>query len=162
MENTSSLLPDTAITGSPASTPLETPLGDVLDLRARPRTDWGVITLLTIHAFVLLLLVGGLVVVVPRFTKIFADFQMKLPFATDLLITISELMVQFIFLVPFALIGLLFVDGLVLVHLRRQERTRGLAWLWFVLLLILMMLAIGGAVVAMFMPLIELMEGLSR
>jgi hypothetical protein len=163
MENTKPSLPDTAITDAPKVTPNDNLPGEVPDLGLRARPEWGtIIGLVAIHALLLAVLVYGILRIVPRLSRIYADFQMKLPLATEVLFAISDWMVSFSFLVPFGVIGILLLDGAVLVALRRQERTRGLAWLWFVLILILLAGCVLGAATAILDLWLDLMEGLSR
>jgi hypothetical protein len=133
-------------------------------LRAlREQTLWtGTLLQLTIHAFFGGGIVLILLLIVPKFKKIFEDFAMKLPWATELLIDISDWIVEFFPLFTLVMAVLLVGDGVVLHLLRRQENTRGLSKVWFILILLLLLLIVAVLVAACFLPLYELSIGLSK
>src|SRR5436190_21706238 len=58
-----------------------------------------------------------MVAIIPKFKKIFADFQMKLPWATEMLIAISDWFVDFWYVVP--LVPLTFWLGIKLIRLSK-------------------------------------------
>lgn len=134
------------------------------DILRRPddQPDPWAITLirLIVHALLLFALTIALLGVVPRFARTFADFGMKLPFVTELIIDIASAMVQFAFFVPVVLAALLAVDWAALYCLQRNQQ-RSLARLWFFLILLLILGVAAGMFLAMYVPLMELHTGLS-
>lgn len=150
---------ETAVTRTVSPGPMEAAEFGVPDFR---RSPWGVTLLrLAVHALLLLAVTIGLLGVVPHFEKVFADFQMKLPILTELVIDLASAMVQFAFLVPAALAALLALDGAILYYLQKNGQ-RSLARLWFFLVLLLILAVAAGLALAVFMPLFQLMQGLSR
>jgi type II secretory pathway component PulF len=138
---------------------------DLTAIAAGERSKWNtaaILIMLTIHALFVAAMIFILIAVVPRFKKTFADFGMKMPIGTEVLIDISDWMVAFWYLVPLALAPLLVADGAALYLLRRHDRTRILARVWFILILLLLMASCGAMVGAIFQPHMELMEGLSK
>jgi hypothetical protein len=140
-----------------------TGLPDLRAIAAPKRPIW-LSTLLSVvcHAMVLAVPILVLLVVVPKFKKVFEDFAIKLPWVSEIAIDLSDWMLDFWFIVPFALAPLLVSDLAVLYLLRRQENTRVLARLWFYLIMLFVLAGCGALVVALFLPLIELMELLSQ
>ena len=105
---------DTRITATPSgASALPTP-----DILRRPddQPDPWAITLirLVVHALPLFALTIALLGIVPRLARTFADFGMKLPFVTELVIDIADAMVQFVFFVPLILAALLAIDWVAL------------------------------------------------
>jgi hypothetical protein len=131
-------------------------------LRDLRRSVWGVtLVRLAVHGLLFAVVATGFIVALGRVKKVFEDFQMKLPMITEVAISIGDAMVKFVFLVPVALPIILAVDGAILYYLQYNGQ-RWLARIWFFLVLLLVLAIVAGAVVALFMPLIELMEGLSK
>ena len=140
--------------------------GELPDLRAKsPQQRSGLLGTALLdfsHALLGAVQIFVLLSVVPRFKRTFADFGMKLPWVTEILIDISDVVVDFWFLLPLALAPLLVSDFAALYLLRRQEKTRVWARIWFYSILLLLLAGGGVIAIAIFLPLIELMEGLSR
>jgi hypothetical protein len=156
---------ETGITRSPQPAPDDNDVSikhHDTSLRDLRRAVWGVTSLrVAVHALLLLLLIMGALLAVRRFTKIFEDFAMKLPMTTELLLGIGNAMLRFIFVVPPALGIMLAIDGTILYHLQRHGRP-GLARLWFFLVLLLILGVAAFSAIALFMPFVALMEGLSK
>ena len=101
----------------------------------------------------LLLLLGTNLYIVPRFEKIFDDFNTELPGPTIVVVNISHFIVSYWFLVV-PLIGLFFA-GLIV-------------WIWSVdwrsglvaafLLILAMLICYAGLVLTLFMPLVQLIK----
>jgi hypothetical protein len=136
----------------------------VPNLRQDPSAGLLSATILSVffHALMWLPFLLCLLLVVPKFKKIFEDFQMKLPLATETLITLSDIALGLWFFLPLPLMLLLALDGAIVYALRRRSSTAILAWLWSALWLMAAMAAMGVVVVALFQPLLLLMEGLSK
>jgi hypothetical protein len=97
---------------------------------------------------------------VPKHKKTFADFGMKLPWLTEIMIDLSDEFVELFPVLP--LIGLAFMglDAWLLYALRRKSRT--LSWLWFLFVLLVCGFSFFVTWMAVWLPITELMEGLSR
>jgi hypothetical protein len=112
-----------------------------------------------VHAVVAAPLLYELRVRVPDRMKVFREYNMKLPAATQYYADASlwagagagNLLI---------LVGLLVVDGFFLWFLLREHRT--LAWLWFMAVLLLLLLLASGAVWTMGLAQRKLDEALSR
>ena len=156
---------ETGITRSPAPVLDDNDVSikhDEASLRDLRRSAWGItLVRLAVHGLFFAVVGAGLLTAVSRFRKVFEDFQMKLPLISEVVISIGDAVLQFVFLVPPALVVLLAVDGAILYWLQYGGQ-RGLARTWFYLVFLLVFAMVAVAVVALFMPLIELMEGLSR
>jgi type II secretory pathway component PulF len=103
-----------------------------------------------------------LVRVVPRFKRIFADFQMKLPAATEVAIDLSDWMADYWYLQALALPVALALDGGIAYWLYFNRETRWLYWLWFTSIAIVPVCVSCSLLVALLEPLIELMDALAR
>jgi hypothetical protein len=101
-----------------------------------------------------------LLIYVPRYEKTFADFAMRLPWLTESVIDLSDMLLFYFPLVLVMLPLCLALDGLALYGLRRWSRP--LSWAWFVLLLLAGIMAFAIVRLAMMLAMIELMEGLSK
>jgi hypothetical protein len=156
---------ETGITRSPAPVLDDNDVSikhDEASLRDLRRSAWGItLVRLAVHGLFFAVVGAGLLTAVSRFRKVFEDFQMKLPLISEVVISIGDAVLQFVFLVPPALVVLLAVDGAILYWLQYGGQ-RGLARTWFYLVFLFVFALVAVAVVALFMPLIELMEGLSK
>ncbi|MBY0524928.1 MAG: hypothetical protein K2R98_16100 [Gemmataceae bacterium] len=99
---------------------------------------------------------------VPRHKKFFADFGMKLPAAAELFIDLSDAMQEAWIVVPFLLGMALVLDAAVMYGLRRSPATRLLAWLWFMLVILLAQGMLLFTWLALWAPISELLEAFSR
>jgi hypothetical protein len=154
----------TAVTRQPA--PPSSFDGPMPEYRLQPSTagaDLVIAGLLTlVHAFLASPFLVYLLVFVPRYRKILEDFQLKLPLATALFFDLADFLKNFWFFVPFLLIGLCAVDFGVLYLLRRRRPPRLLLWVYFVLGSLLLLGCFFLAQLAMQLPMIDLMDGLSK
>jgi hypothetical protein len=117
-----------------------------------------------IHAVLAFVLFFGLLFWVPRYEKIFNDFNMQLPAMTKALIATSRWLGDYWYVVIFP-VGLLFAAGLwILSRLCRFPRSRrlGLHWLWFIVVTLLLLLASGTAVISIWLPYMKLNQGLRK
>jgi type II secretory pathway component PulF len=112
-----------------------------------------------LHGIVAAPLLYELRVRVPEKLRVFREFNMKLPAATQYYADASLW-----FGAPvgnlLVLLGFLVVDGFFLWFLLRKQRT--LAWLWFLAVIVLLLLLAGGAEWAMELAQRKLDEALSR
>jgi type II secretory pathway component PulF len=156
---------ETGISRSPAPVPDDNDVSvqhDEENLRDLRRSVWGVtLVRLAVHGLLFAVLGTGLLVVVSRVRKIFEDFQVKLPMTTELVIGIGDAVLQVVFLVPPVLAVVLAIDGAILYYLQYNGQ-RWLARIWFFLVLLFVLAIVAGAAVALFVPFIELTEGLSQ
>jgi type II secretory pathway component PulF len=100
----------------------------------------------------------ALVVVVPRFARLFIEFDLPLPAPTVLLVNLSNLLVvRGIFLLPL----LLMFDIALLLGLRAiPEIGPLLSTIWSGIALIAFAGLVGLVVIGLFLPLIALIQGL--
>ena len=104
---------------------------------------------LAFHSVVWMVLFGGLYVFVPACKKMFMDFGVDLPGTTILVIQISDWVVEYSYLLPMVLVGLIAADGMLLVHLSRSNRLLERLWsgLMFALPFVLMMFGLATILV---------------
>ena len=113
------------------------------------------------HALGGALLLGSLLLVVPRFRSVFADFGVPLPTATVWVIELSGVSVRFsLVLVPVALI-LLAADVVIIWLLMSHESTRRLGKLWAAYLSMAVMFANLILIAALFVPLLSVFHSLT-
>lgn len=117
---------------------------------------------LGVHAIFWLPLFLVLLLVVPRFERTFAEFKMQLPFLTEAVLATSRWLNNYWYVLLLAFPFLLALDGAIVFLLRREPRTRALGMLWLLLWLVLPVLAVPVLVVALWLPMIKLVEGLRR
>jgi len=104
---------------------------------------------------------GMLVLQVPTFVQIFADFDTQLPVSTQLLITISQLAVRFWFLlIPLMFLGLC-VDFFVLFLLYGHQGTGAYRAIWSGAIIIGAIVFMVFVHFSLWMPLNALIENLS-
>ena len=114
------------------------------------------ITVVFVHGVTLTAFVAALLIVLPKFQDIFASFGTELPARTAFALNIAngvKAVGIFVFLI---LAGFLVLDGLVYYHLRRNGAT-GWARAWWLFWLLLTGTAVVGLVIAVFLPLVQLM-----
>ncbi len=99
---------------------------------------------------------------VPPFKRIFADFGMKLPWVTEVVLDLADWGAEYWPLLLIALAVLLAVDGIVSYLLYANPSGRWRYWLWFTVLGFVPVFAGYVVMVAMFEPLLELMNGLAK
>ncbi len=113
-----------------------------------------------IHGILWFLLFVVMLIVVPRYERLFSDFKMKLPDLTVRVLAASAWCRQYWYVVALIAVPLLSGDGILLFLIGRSpHRWPGRIWLglWIALPLL------AGALVALsiMMPLAQLQEGLS-
>lgn len=141
--------------------PPPAPVADLQVVGPSRRTDALVASLLAlVHGISWLPCVVALLTIVPKFKKIFADFGMKLPWSTELLIDVSDRVHELYPFVPAFFLVLMGLDAWLLYFLLRMSRP--FAWVWFVLLILVGAFSLFPIGEALLMPLVDLMEGLSR
>jgi hypothetical protein len=120
----------------------------------------GVLALVHGAAWVALVLV--LLLVVPRYDKMFKDFGLKLPLLTEMVVAASRWVVRYWYVLVPAGVVLLALDAAVLHGLRLAPATRILSWLWFLLILAGTLVALLVVWLAVAHPMAKLHEGLTR
>ncbi|NQU22011.1 MAG: hypothetical protein HQ567_12065 [Candidatus Nealsonbacteria bacterium] len=110
------------------------------------------------HFIAALVLMGVMCEVVPRCIKVFCDFDAELPATTQLLIRLSDVVVNYCYLFP---LGLL-LDGAILFCLSRlPARARWLATAWFGAVLLAAVVFLAYVSIAICQPMTGLHESLS-
>jgi hypothetical protein len=154
---------ETAVTRQPLPPAFDGPMPEYRLQASTAGADLVTAGLLTlVHALLASPVLVYLLVFVPRYRSILADFDMQLPLATILVVDIADFLKSFWFFVPFLLIGLFAVDFGVLYLLRRRRPPRLLLWTWFILGGLLLIGCFAVALLAMQLPMLELMDGLSK
>ncbi|MBY0524927.1 MAG: hypothetical protein K2R98_16095 [Gemmataceae bacterium] len=115
-----------------------------------------------VHGLLGLGFFATLLVAVPRFKRIFADFAVRLPAATELAVNLSDLAVEFWYAIFVAFAVVLALDAALMVWLRRRTGSRALVWVWFLLVLFLGASLLAYTWTTLLAPLAELTDGLSR
>ncbi|MEI8373075.1 MAG: hypothetical protein WCJ35_09625 [Planctomycetota bacterium] len=122
------------------------------------RSPVRVAVLLALHAVCGVIILYLLFKLVPEHEKIFKDFNMKLPDMTIMAINLSALFARYWFvLVP----GMSAADIAIMVALNRTGRT-GLMTAWGVLVWMVEMLLIGLIMMAVMVPMNDLIMRLSK
>jgi type II secretory pathway component PulF len=103
----------------------------------------------------------GLVLYVPRYKKIFADFALVLPGATVAVIAVSDWIANYWYVLLLSLPFLFAPDVLIILLLWRRGSSV-LGRLWAGLMIVLPLLAAAVVVIALYLPLTKLYEGLSK
>jgi type II secretory pathway component PulF len=122
------------------------------------------VTLVLVGAHLLLWLAfcHFLIVVVPRQEKTFRDYDMTVPDLTLTVLSAAHWANDNWLAAVAALSGLLGLDALVMVLLRRLAGWRKTAWHWFVLVSLLAILALAWETLGMLAVQLKALEGLSR
>jgi type II secretory pathway component PulF len=110
--------------------------------------------------------VGGLFlflmcVLAPRLAVVGRDFNIHLPAAFELVLAASLWLANQPYLVPLTVI-VLAADGVLLGVLRHRLGATSLARVWFVLVTLAVGVACVGLVIALWLPLTKVLEGLSK
>ena len=120
------------------------------------------------HGFIWLLLFLVLLIYVPKFKNIFKGFGKPLPPVTEALISVSDLLVAFFPVTAFFFLVVMAADFAFLSFLRWKSSAEkdellwaSLASLWSILFLCVTLLMLGWSIVGIFLPMIQLIEGLS-
>jgi type II secretory pathway component PulF len=115
-----------------------------------------------VHTGLLLAIVVLIMQTAPAMGRQYADFNMRLPYATEVALQIGMAMTDFSWAV--ALIGVLFVavDVFVFVVLASHRRTKYLGWAWAVAVTIGLLAAPWPIWYVLLEPQFRLMEGLTR
>jgi hypothetical protein len=101
-----------------------------------------------------------LVFIVPYFERRFAEFRLRLPSATEMVIALSRPCSEYPYLVP-----VVFVLGVVAIAvptwlIRHRLRTRGLGVVWCVAMLVVPLLAVLVVWYSCYLPYTKLLEAL--
>jgi len=148
----------------PASPPVVSDLPAYEDFQipgpSRRVDAWLATALALVHGLAWAPFFVTLLIYVPRYKKMFADFGLKLPWVTEFLIDLSDMFAEAFPFVPAILSLCVVLDGWLLYCLRRWSRP--LSWVWFVLLLIAGIVAFFIVRLAVMLPMVELMEGLAK
>ncbi|HUW58623.1 MAG TPA: hypothetical protein VMZ92_18445 [Planctomycetota bacterium] len=115
------------------------------------------ITVVFAHGVILTAFVGSLLFVVPKFEEIFKSFGTELPARTQFILNVGNGVKAIGIFLPLIVAGFLVLDGLVYYHLRRQGAD-GWARAWWLFWLLLEGAAVVGLVIALFLPLVQLMS----
>ena len=126
-----------------------------------PTKAWGWKVRVVVHCLILLLLVWILVGVVPKFEAIFKDFGIALPVMTSATLALSHVLARNLVLVVLGFGMFAAADSHVQLHWANDPRRVRFARVWNILTIFLTGAAIGFFVVALFLPLITLIEKLS-
>jgi type IV pilus assembly protein PilC len=100
--------------------------------------------------------------VVPRFKQLFAEFGMKLPWATEKIIGISDWLVNYWYVAVLVALALLALDGAIVFLCWQRRSTRIVGILWVLLLLVLWLVMMAAAALLIGLAYFKLQEGLSR
>ncbi|MBL8792695.1 MAG: hypothetical protein JNM56_02190 [Planctomycetia bacterium] len=151
----------TAITAQPTPPPYDSPLPEY---RASTSTADLVIAglLALVHAVLASPLLVYLLVFVPRYQRIFADFGMALPVLTVAVLNVADMLATLWFLAPVLLVILFGADFGMQYLLHRRRPPRLLLWTWFVLGGLLPVVGFFLAMLAIQLPMLTLFDGLSK
>jgi type II secretory pathway component PulF len=117
---------------------------------------------LLVHALCWTALLVAWVVVPARLEHTFRDYNMKLPWGTQMVMSLWRTTGQFFVLMPLFLLLILAADGVILYLLRRdpENRTAARVWFWAMLLVPFLLAVVPG--LALSLAYLKLLEGLSR
>ena len=143
----------------------ERPLSADLSLAYSPAVSIQAVTRFTlifgvIHSLLWCACIGLLVLHVPQAERVLKDFNMTLPTLTQFVLKLSRWADTYFLLIPFVLGSWLLFDVAVLGYLRLNNRRA--AWTWGLLNILLPLLFGALILFAMEMPMVKLLEGLSR
>jgi len=104
-----------------------------------------------------------MLVVVPSYKHMFQDFKLKVPLVTEFVISISDWVLNYWYVLPFFVMPALALDvGIMLVSWRRKPWGRAFALLWLALPVVFMLLFGGLVYVGLELPSMKLREMLAR
>jgi type II secretory pathway component PulF len=116
-----------------------------------------------IHLLLWLVLLAVMIFYVPSRQKIFEDFKYKIPYTTEVILSLSNWLTEFwILFGPFLVFVLLIVDAPVYFLFRLGPRTRTASRLWSGLMILLPLAALGITLLALWLPYVKVLEGLSK
>jgi type II secretory pathway component PulF len=115
-----------------------------------------------IHGLLGLALLYGMLWPVPKYKRIFREFQMELPYFSIKVVEISDWFVAYWYVVALATLPMLALDGAIVFWCWSRKSTRILGVLWIMLLVMFWFLFMGVAAFSVWLPYLKLQEGLSR
>jgi type II secretory pathway component PulF len=115
-----------------------------------------------VHASLWITLSLIMILVVPGYTSRFKNFDMQLPSLTESVLAVSNWFVDYFWILPFAFIPLLALDGMLVFRWYQQPSTRKLSYLWSGLMIALPVLASVVVVIGLRLAVVKFEEGLSR
>src|SRR5882724_3874442 len=124
---------------------------------------WGAVVHVSCHLFLWLLFVAVLVFYVPSRQRIFVDFKFKVPDMTIQILDLSNWMTEYwFFLMPFLILILLIVDAPIYFLCRVRLRSRALSRLWSAFMILVPLAGLGITFLALLLPYLKVLEGLSK
>lgn len=121
---------------------------------------WTTTIAIAAHGVVWFITIAALFAI-PSFIRIFEDFDATLPAMTVLVIDVCSMFGSFWYIIPLAALGLFAADAWIFHRLFRNPASRFLAVLWFFAILLLTGVIAAFVTVALFLPLVELIQKLS-
>jgi len=116
--------------------------------------------LVSLSLVLCLALIGQMLLIVPAYERTFADFRLRVPLLTELIIAASRMVIRYWFVfIPVVFIVFVLL-GAVSYQIRHRWRNRWCSALWFVLLLGLPVAANITMWIALEIPLWQLVDGL--
>lgn len=104
----------------------------------------------------------ALILVMPRVKHILADYNIRIPAATEPVVFIADLVSALSFLLLPAIIVFLIFDGVVLFSLRQRESTRKFFGAYSMMLIVLAFVVWVYSIGAILVPMLQLSASLSR
>jgi type II secretory pathway component PulF len=115
------------------------------------------------HFFLWLVFIAVMIFYLPSREAMFADLKFKVPEATIYILDLSHWIIEFWFiLMPFLILMLLIADAPVYFLLRNGAKRPSASRLWSALMILLPLAALGIAVLAISLPYVKVLEGLSK
>jgi len=114
-----------------------------------------------LHGICVIALIAGMLFMVPTYKSIFKDFKMKLPWITEAVVSISDLIIRYWYILPLLIVPLLALDGGIVFFLGQAGR-RKLRTVWLVMPIVLAVLFGALALVSLELPFRALVEALSK
>jgi type II secretory pathway component PulF len=124
-----------------------------------------VATTLALLALVGLLWAGVVVeltVVAPRYERTFMDFRVRVPWVTEVTLSLSRWLIRFWYVAAPAGLLAAMVVTLASFAIRHLGRSRLLSAAWWALLIVTPLLVSGLIALALYLPMASLVEGLQR
>src|SRR5262245_44325481 len=117
---------------------------------------------LAIHTLLWCLFFTALAIAVPPYDRQFAEWRMKLPALTEVVMDLSRWVTTYWMTIPLVVLPLLAVDGGVFWVLRRGPQTRPLGMAWSLLMTVLPVVALLLSAVSIGLVFVKLVEGIMR
>jgi type II secretory pathway component PulF len=115
------------------------------------------------HLFLWLVFVAIMIFYVPSRQSIFADYKIKVPDMTIVVLELSDWIMEFwFFLMPFLILFLLVADAPIYFFLRIYFKGRSPSRLWSAFMFFLPLAGLGIAFVALWLPYFRALERLSK